>query len=254
MVDVAHGNVVDYNVFHPALINFFKCQSTAPQAGAVVDGNVAIATVRFCAQLDASAHPVDLLRNLRAIEQRAQLEARHGTVSYQYVLSHDRFLQCIRTFQYDGIVMGRVDYRVRYPYKLAAVYVNTVTVGINGDVVNGYHLAASGNDCEMSATEDGDIPDQHVAAPFQGYRLVTRSYAASLHIARFLRVVPCQPVTVYHPPACDAHVVLPISPYQRVVEIGVTAILVFGEAERLALVIGLHRGRCSNDISPSLQM
>ena len=95
----------------------------------------------------------------------------------------------------------------------------------------------------MSAAEDGDVADGHVAAQLQRDGFVARAYGAALHVAALLRVALGKPLTVNHTPSSNTDVLLAVSPYQAVVEIGVTTVLVFRTPEDLALVVGFHAGR-----------
>ena len=243
VMHVAHRDVAHHDVLHPPLVHLLEGQAGTPHAGAVRDGDVAVAAVRLGAQFDAPAHPVHLLGHVRPVEEGAQLVARHQTVGDQDMLAEHGLLQRVRRLQHDGVVGGRVHLRVAHGEVLAAVDVNAVAVGVDDDVVDGADVAAGGDDGEMSAPVDGDVADEHVAAELQGDGLVARADGATLDDARLLGVVLRQALTVDHPLAGDGYVRLPLGPYQAVVEVGVAAVLILGEsAERLALVVGLHRG------------
>ena len=243
VMHVAHRDVAHHDVLHPPLVHLLECQARAPHAGAVGDGDVAVAAVRLGAQFDAPAHPVHLLGHVTAVEEGAQLVARHQTVRDQDMLAEHGALQGIRRLEHDGVVGGRIHLRVAHGEVLAAVDVDAVAVGVDDDVVDGADVAAGGDDGEVAAPVDGDVADEHVAAELQGYRLVARADGATLDDARLLGVVLRQALTVDHPLAGDGYVRLPLGPYQAVVEVGVASVLILGEsAERLALVVGLHRG------------
>ena len=95
----------------------------------------------------------------------------------------------------------------------------------------------------MAATEDGDVADGHVTAEFEGDGLVACSDAAALHIAGLLRILFCQSFTINHSLPSDTDVLLPLGPYQRVVEVCVSSVLILGSAEHLTFVVGLQFGR-----------
>lgn len=89
------------------------------------------------------------------------------------MLAQHRPLQSIRAFQHDGIVVGRVHFCIANRKILAAVDVDTVTVGVDSYVVDGANVAARRNDGKVSTTIDGDVTDGDVAAQFQGNGFVT---------------------------------------------------------------------------------
>ena len=79
---------------------------------------------------------------------------------------------------------------------------------------------------------------------FNRERRWVRYPMAALYIASLLGIALRQAFTVNHPVTRDADVLLSLGPYQTIVKIGVPAVLVFRETtKRLALVVGLHRGR-----------
>ena len=107
----------------------------------------------------------------------------------------------------------------------------------------------------MSATIDGDVADGDLTAKLQRNSLVAGAYRAALHVTRLLSVLLRQSLAVNPAVPCYRHVRLPFSPYQRVMEIGVPTVLILGESsERLALVVCLHRGRCSQDGAASSEV
>ena len=171
------------------------------------------------------------------------------------MLAQHGALQRIRAFQYNGIVVGRVHFRVAYGEVLAAVDVDAVAVGVDGHVVDGADVAARGDDGKVATAKDGDVTDGDVATQLQGDGLVARAYGAALHVAGLLGIMLCQAFTVNHPVTRDADVLLPLGPNERIMEIGVAAVLVFREAtKRLTLIVGLHRGWSSQNLCPCHQV
>ena len=71
MVHVAHGDAGDDDVLHCTLVHLLEGQAAAVDAGAVADGDVAVAAVALRAELDAPADPVDGLRHVGAVERGA---------------------------------------------------------------------------------------------------------------------------------------------------------------------------------------
>ena len=103
----------------------------------------------------------------------------------------------------------------------------------------------------MSATEDGDVADGHISAEFQGNGLVASADGASLHVASFLGIVSCQSLTVNHAMSSDADILLAFCPDKRVVEVGVSAVLIFWSTEHLTLVVCPHFSRSSQYLCAS---
>ena len=73
-----------------------------------------------------------------------------------------RLFQCLRRFQYDGIITGRVNLGICDGDVFTTVDVDTVAVGVDGHIVNSATVAASGDDGEMTATEDGNVANQDI--------------------------------------------------------------------------------------------
>ena len=247
MVHVAHRDVGHHDVLHASLVNLLESQSAAPHTGAIGNGDIAVAAIALGTELDTATHPVHLLGHIRSVEEGAQLKPCDDAVGDENMFTEHRPLEGIRALQHNGVVVGGVHLGVAHGEILAAVDVDTITVGVDGDIVDGPNVAASGNDGEVTATENGDITDKHIAAQLEGNGLVARADAATLHIAGILGVMTGEAVTVDHALSGDAHVVLPLGPYQTIMKIGVSAILVLWPAKHLTLVVGLHRGRgCQN--------
>ena len=98
----------------------------------------------------------------------------------------------------------------------------------------------------MATSVDGNIADGYLSASLQGNSLVACAYRASLHVACLLRILTCQPLAVNHSMTCDGDISLSVSPYQRVMKIGMPSVLVFWKStKRLTLVVGFHGGRSS---------
>lgn len=238
VVHVAHGDVGDNDVFHASLIDFLEGESTAIEAGAVGNRDVAIASVAFCAEFDTSAYPVDFLWNVGAIENGTDLVASDDAVGDEDILADLGTLEGITTLEYDGIIMRCVDFRVAHSGESAAVYVNTIAVGVNQHIVDGGEVATRDDDGEVSATIDGDVANKYIATEFEGNRLVTCADASSLHIACSLGVLAGETFAIDASTACDADVFEVLAPNEGVMKIGVTSVLVFRKIERLGRVVG----------------
>ena len=238
VVHVAHGDVGDNDVFHTSLIDFLEGESTAIEAGAVGNGDVAIASVAFCTEFDASAHPVDFLRNVGAIENGTDLVACDDAVGDKDVLADLCTLEGITTLEDDGIIVRRVDFRVAHGGESAAVDVDTIAVGVNQHVVDGSEVATRDDDGEVSATIDGDVANKYVATEFEGNRLVACANTSSLHVACSLGVLAGETFAIDASTTCDADVFEVLAPDERIMEIGVASVLVFREIERLGRVVG----------------
>ena len=172
---MTHGDVRHDNVLHPSLVNHLKGQTTAPHTRTVGYRDVAVSAVALGSQLDASANPVDDLRDISAIEKGAQLIARNHTVGDQDMLAEDGPLQGIRALEHNGVVAGRVHLGVAHGEVFAAVDVNAVAVGVNHDIVDCPYLTSSDDDGKMASPVDGDVTDGHVAAQLEGNSLVARA-------------------------------------------------------------------------------
>ncbi len=238
VVHVAHGDVGDNDVFHASLVHFLEGESTAVEAGAVGNRDVAIASVAFCAEFDASAYPVDFFRNVGAIENGTDLVACDDAVGDKNVFTDLRTLEGITALQYDGIVVRRVDLRVAHGGESAAVDVDTIAVGVNQHVVDGGEVATRDDDSEVSATIDGDVANKYIATEFEGNRLVACADASSLHIACSLGVLAGETFPIDASTACDADVFEVLAPNEGIVEIGVASVLVFRKVEWLGRVVG----------------
>ena len=238
VVNVTHGDVGDNDVFHASLIHFLEGESAAVEAGAVGNRDVAIASVAFCAEFDASAYPVDFLWNVGAIENGANLVASDDAVGDEDVLADLGTLEGITTLKDDGIIMRRVDFRVAYGGESAAVDVDTIPVGVNQHVVDGGEVTSCDDDGEVSTTIDGDVANKYVATEFEGNRLVACADASSLHIACGLGVLTGETFAIDASTARDADVFEVLAPNERIMEIGVASVLVFREIERLGRVVG----------------
>ena len=99
----------------------------------------------------------------------------------------------------------------------------------------------------MAAAHDGHIADEDIAAELQRNGLVTGADAAALHVAGVFRVVLGQTVAIDGAASGDADVMLTFGPNERVVEIGMAAVLIFWATEHLAFIVGFHRGGSSQD-------
>ena len=93
MVHVAHGDAGHHDVLHRPLVHLLEGQSAAVDTGAVADGDVAVAAIALRAEFDASADPVDGLRDVGAVERGAEFVACDGAVGDEDVLAGDGFLQ-----------------------------------------------------------------------------------------------------------------------------------------------------------------
>ena len=75
-----------------------------------------------------------------------------------------RLFQCIRRFQYDGIIAGRVNLSIADGDIFTTVDVDTVAVGVDGHIVNSATVTAGGDNGKVTATEDSNIANQDVTA------------------------------------------------------------------------------------------
>ncbi len=239
MVDVRHRDVRHDDVLHTPLIDLLEGEAGRIGEGAVGERDVAIAAIRLSTQFEATTHPPYRLWHVSAIEQRATLIARDVAVRDGDVLSNDRPRQGIARLQDQRIVRRCVDLAIGDGHILAAVDVEAVAVGVDGDVVDGRQVAARHDDGEMAAAVDGDVADGDLSAEFQGYGLVAGTDAAALHLAGLLGVLLRQAFAVNHSVAGNRDVRLPLGPDERVVEVGMAAVLVLGEVERLRFVVEL---------------
>ena len=237
MVDVRHRDVRHDDVLHAPLVDLLEGETRRVGEGAVGQRDVAVAAVRLGAQLEAATHPADGFRDVGAVEQRAALIARDVAVRNGDVLGDDGPLQRIARLQHEGVVARRVDTAVGDGHVLAAVDVEAVAVGVDGDVVDGRQVAAGHDDGEVAAAIDGDVADGDLSAELQDDGLVARADAAALHLAGLLGVLLRQALAVNHPVTGNRDVRLTFGPDERVVEVGVAAVLIFGEVERLRFVV-----------------
>ena len=247
--DVAHGDVL-----HDALIHFLESQTAAIHEGAVAQGDVLISPVRFRAQLEAAAYPAHRLRNVTAIEQRTQLVTRNHTVGDGDMLGNHRLLQGVGTFQHQGIIARRIDLAVGYGEILAAVDVEAITIGIDGYIIHSAQFASRQDDAEMTATIDGDITNQDVAAELEGNRLIARSDVAAVHHTTFLGILLGQSQTVNHATTGDGNIFLSDGIDKTVLEIRMAAILVSRAFPRFSLIVCLHLGRSRQNLGTSRKM
>ena len=255
MVNMTHRDIIDYDVLHSALIHLLKSKTAAPHTGAVGNGDVTIATIRLRTKFNASTYPVHFLRDILTTEESAELIACHDTISNEDMFTEHRLLQRIRTFQYDGIVVRSVNFRVADCKILAAVDVNAVAIGVDGYIINCSDITPSGDNGKVPSSIDGDVADGDVTTEFQGNRLVTSANRSSLHVAGIFRIVLRQSFTIYQSSPCDADVLLALCPYQRVVKISVPSILIFWKsAKRLTLVVDLHLSWSSQNLGTSHQV
>jgi len=253
VVDVAHGDVRDNDVLHTSLVHLLEGKTAAVEAGAVGNGDIAIATIALCAEFDASTHPVHFLGHVSAIDDGADFIARDDAVGDENVLAELGALEGIAALKDDGIVVRRVDLRVGNGGESAAVDVDAVAVRVNQYVVDGGEVATRDDDGEVTATVDGDVADENVSAELEGNRLVARSDASALHLSSRLRVLASETSTVNASPACDAHILEVLAPDEGVVEIGVSAVLVFRKVEFFRRVVCPLVGR-GNDGSSSIDV
>ena len=238
MVHVVHREVAHHDVLHHALIHFFQGQTTRPEERAVSDGDVAVAAIRFRSQFNTSAYPVHFLRHTSAVEQRSAFKARHRTVVDQYMLTGHRTFQSIRALQYDTVVTWGVHLRIAYRNHLAAVDVYAVAVCVDKHIVDGAQFTTRDDDGKMSAAGDGHVTDKDVAAKFQGDGLVAHADTAAMHLSCRFRIVLRESAAVDDAPSRDAHVLFTVRPDQRVMEIGMTAVLIFRSPEEFRRVVG----------------
>ena len=247
-------DVIHHDILHLSLIHHLEGQSAAPHTGAVGDGDITVAAVRLGTQFDTSAHPVHLFRHIGTVEEGAQLIPRHDTVGDEDMLAEHRFFQGVRALQHDSVVMRGVHLRIAHGDILTAVDVDAVAVGIDRHIIDRADITSRDDNGEMSTPKDGDITDGDVPALLQGDGLVTGADGSALHVTGPLGVVACQSFTVNHPITANADVLLSFSPDQRIMEIGMSSILVFGCAEHLTLIIDLHLCRCRQDLGSRHQV
>ena len=250
MVDMFHGDVGNRDILHSALVHFLECETAAPHTCAIGNGNIAVSTIRLRAQFDAPTSPVYFFRHIGAIEQRPQFVTSDDAVGDSDMLGCDRFFQRIGAFEDNTIIERCIYFCVAHSDVFAAVDIDTVAVGVDGDIVDSKKVASGCNDGEMTSAEDGDISDKNIAAHFDGDSLVACTDASPLHISRFLRVLACESLAVDHPPSGNGNIMLSFGPDKRIMEISVATVLVFGESEDLALIISLHFGWSSHYNSP----
>ena len=150
--------------------------------------------------------------------------------------------QRIGAFQHDGIVVDGVDAAAAHHHLLAAVDIDTVAVGIDGDVFYEQMVNPREEHGKMAATQETDIADAHITAVAQRQRLVGHSRFSAC-------IVPS--VTGEYVAAVDEafalhrHVVQAFAPQQRVVPVAVAEVLI-GRCLSLCLVVpfgGGDRGR-----------
>ena len=130
------------------------------------------------------------------------------------MLTEDGFLQCIRTLQYNGIIIGSINFRVADREIFATINVNTVTVGIDGHIIYSTYLASRNDNGKMTTTINGDVSNGNVPALFQCNCLITRSDATTLHITSLFRILLCESFTIYHTTTSDRYVLLTFCPNQ----------------------------------------
>ena len=170
------------------------------------------------------------------------------------MLAEHRFFQGVRALQHDGVVMGGVHLRIAHGDILTTVDVDAVAVGIYHHIIDCADLTTRDDNGEMPTPKDGDITDGDVPTLFQGDGLVAGADGSALYVTGPLGVMACQSLTVYHPITADADVLLSFSPDQRIMEIGMSSILIFGCAEHLTLIVGLHLCRCRQDLGSRHQV
>jgi hypothetical protein len=129
------------------------------------------------------------------------------------------------SFERDGIVIGRVDAGIGDANVAARIEIDPVAVGIDLDVVDGQVVDAGGQDAEMAAVRDGEIPQRHVMAKLQGDGFIAA--CSALPARESLSRDPSGTV--------DGHVFQAFTPDQAVVEVAVTEIL------KLVPCVGLRR-------------
>ena len=125
-----------------------------------------------------------------------------------------RRAQGVRSFESDGVVVGRVDARVRDAHVAAGIDIDAVAVGVDHDVVDGQIVHAGGKDSEMAAIGDGEIAQRHVAAELQRDGLVAARSAAAI-----------QRLAGYASTADDRDILQTLAPNQAVVKVAVAGVL-----------------------------
>jgi len=253
VVHMAHRDVVDDDILHFPLIHLLEGQSAAVEAVASRDGDVAVSPVALRTEFDASADPVDFLRNVGAIEHGTHFISRHDAVGDEDILADDWFFECVRALQHQSIVVGAVDFGVGDRGELAAVDVDAVAVGIDEHVVDRGKVASSDDDGEVSAPEDGDVAYEDVSAEFECDGLVAHTDTTTMHVASRLGILSCKSPAIDHAPSGDRDIRLSFSPDQRIMEIRMSAILVFRESEYLRGIVGTSLVG-SDDFGTSLKM
>src|SRR5215471_17228241 len=231
VTDVAHGNPDHRDVFHDSTIHGFKREAAAALEDAVSDGNVLESTVRFGAALDAAgALPVMVLRDVRrgfeaAVKQRPDLVGTGDvTIGDCDILGRACISEGKRAFQADRVVPRRVHTAVCDAYVATAIDVDSVTVGVDLEIINRQVVDPRRQNSEVSAGKHRKIAQDDVAAVLEGDRLVADAW-------RFLDrkieiVMPArQPASPYESGPENGDVVDVLTPDQAVVPVVMAKIL-----------------------------
>ncbi len=166
--DLAHDDVADRHVLdHPA-IDGLQRQAARTVEDAVADGDVAKAAVGLRADLDAAGNPVLVGRQLlgaaqRAVQHRAEVVAADLAAADLHPLGGARDAQGQRALQHDGVVIGRVDLAVSDAHVVAAVDIDAVAVGVDGQAGDRQVVAAGGQHGEMTAAKHREAVQRDAA-------------------------------------------------------------------------------------------
>ena len=98
-----------------------------------------------------------------AVQQRADVVAAHQAVGDGDVFGGARVAQRVAALEHDGVVVRRVDAAVGDAHVAAAVDIDAVAIGVDLEVVDGQIIHAGGQDAEVSAVENREIAQRHVA-------------------------------------------------------------------------------------------
>ena len=154
---IAHGDVADGHVFEQSAIDRLERDAATRIGNTIRDGNVAETAVGFCAELDAAVSGRFFGGDglVSVVEQRAFFVASGNvTIRDGHVIRRARVPEAEGTFQADAIVPGRVDAAIGDADIAAAVDVDRVAVGVDGEVVDSEVVAGGSENAEVAAVEN----------------------------------------------------------------------------------------------------
>src|ERR1019366_4520229 len=140
----------------------------------------------------------------------------------------------------------------------AAIKVQAVAVGVEGDVVNRQVVAAGDENGKMAAVKNRDVADQNISAQLEGDGFVADAHGrigfgirrgkmfVTAHLVEDFGI-PLQPAAVDHAVAGDENIGEVFAPDEAVVKITMSAILVGDARKRLGFVVGVQFLRCAKN-------